>query len=136
MDENVEDQMVNRIHRTGNQKEKIVLTVNLKTMPIDKDSFSLLTEMNNPLLNSLNQVSREIFELREKAIQEGLIKLGWTPPKTYIPRLSARKDLYILRNYIHNWLRKSKTHKEERLAAIAALEDLEKFVKGKYDATD
>jgi hypothetical protein len=119
-------------------EENVAMLIEMAPYKINEDSFSLITKIETTSQQDLfmNRLTKEVFSIKEKAIQEGLIKLGWTPPKTYIPRLSARKDLYILRNYIHNWLRKSKTHKEERLAAIAALEGLEKFVKGKYDATD
>lgn len=34
----------------------------------------------NPLDAAINRFSCEVFSLKEKAVREGLIKLGWTPP--------------------------------------------------------
>lgn len=63
---------------------------------MDKDRFNLkfgyhvftmpdeiiLVDINepDPVNAAIKRLNCEVYSLREKAIKEGLIKLGWTPP--------------------------------------------------------
>ncbi len=42
----------------------------------------ILVDINHPdpVKAAIKKISCEVFSLREKAVRDGLIKLGWTPP--------------------------------------------------------
>ena len=47
----------------------------------DKETLEVITEMNDVLNEKMREISRSVIKLQDQAVREGLIKLGWTPPK-------------------------------------------------------
>lgn len=41
----------------------------------------ILMELNRIQNDTSETISRQILDLKEKAVKESLIKLGWTPPQ-------------------------------------------------------
>ena len=49
-------------------------------LDMDKGELTLVTGIHNTMNDVTNIMAQEIVKLKEEAITDALIKLGWTPP--------------------------------------------------------
>lgn len=58
----------------NDKKLEVCYRVSVDNVNIDMQTFDLIEETHGKFIKSM-------YDAREKAIRDGLIKLGWTPPK-------------------------------------------------------
>jgi hypothetical protein len=47
---------------------------------IGEDQITLSTKMTDPVSGVVKEISKEVMNLKDKAVRQALIARGWTPP--------------------------------------------------------
>ena len=51
------------------------------SLDYDREELHLRTSITDNMDNLTQKITHEVVQLKDKAVREALIKLGWTPPE-------------------------------------------------------